>query len=79
MQNTQTQTQIQPGHYDLDPQRSVIRFRTRHLFGLGPVGGTFALRSGAVSVTDPLDGSTFAQSRIFAIAFPRSSKAKSPS
>ena len=57
MQNTQTQTQLQPGHYDLDPQRSVIRFRTRHLFGLGPVRGTFALRSGAVSVTDPLDGS----------------------
>lgn len=58
MQTTQAQTSIQPGDYDIDPQRTTIRFRTRHLFGLGPVRGTFAIRSGAVRATDPLDAST---------------------
>jgi polyisoprenoid-binding protein YceI len=57
MQSTQGHTSIQPGDYDIDPERTTIRFRTRHMFGLGPVRGTFALRSGAVSVTDPVDGS----------------------
>jgi polyisoprenoid-binding protein YceI len=57
MQSTQVHTSIQPGDYDIDPQRTTIRFRTRHMFGLGPVRGTFALRSGAASVTDPVDGS----------------------
>ena len=57
MQPTQAHTSIQSGDYDIDPARTTIRFRTRHMFGLGPVRGTFALRSGAVSVTDPVDGS----------------------
>jgi polyisoprenoid-binding protein YceI len=57
MHTTQAHTSIQPGDYDIDPQRTTIRFRTRHMFGLGPVRGSFALRSGAVSVTEPLDGS----------------------
>lgn len=58
MQTTHALTSIQTGSYDIDPERTTIRFRTRHMFGLGPVRGTFAIRSGAVSVTDPLDGST---------------------
>src|SRR5262245_48558113 len=58
MQTTQAHISIQPGDYDIDPERSTLRFRTRHLFGLGPVRGTFAIRSGAVRVTDPLDAST---------------------
>jgi polyisoprenoid-binding protein YceI len=58
MQPTQALSPIQAGRYDLDPQRSAIRFRTRHMFGLGPVRGTFAIRSGAVLVADPLDAST---------------------
>src|SRR5215472_14407120 len=57
MQMTHAPTSIRPGNYDVDPQRTTIRFRTRHMFGLGPVRGTFALRSGAVTVTDPVDGS----------------------
>ena len=57
MQSTQAHINIQAGDYDIDPQRTTIRFRTRHMFGLGPVRGTFAVWSGAVSVTDPLDGS----------------------
>ena len=31
-----------------------MAFRTRHLFGLAPVRGTFRIRSGAVDVTEPL-------------------------
>jgi polyisoprenoid-binding protein YceI len=58
MQTTHALTSIQTGSYDIDPERTTIRFRTRHMFGLGPVRGTFAIRSGAASVTDPLDGST---------------------
>jgi polyisoprenoid-binding protein YceI len=57
MQSTPVHTPLLPGSYDIDPERTAIRFRTRHLFGLGPVRGTFAVRSGAVSVTDPLAGS----------------------
>ena len=28
-------TTPQPGHYDIDPDRSRVTFATRHLFGLG--------------------------------------------
>jgi polyisoprenoid-binding protein YceI len=58
MQPTQALSPIHTGSYDIDPQRSAIRFRTRHMFGLGPVRGTFAIRSGAVRVADPVDAST---------------------
>jgi polyisoprenoid-binding protein YceI len=52
---------IQPGHYDIDPGRSTVTFGTRHLFGLAPVRGTFAIRRGAVDVIEP-----FAESAIYA-------------
>lgn len=42
-----------PGTYRIDPERSVITFRTRHLFGLGAVGGIVRLRSGEIRVADP--------------------------
>jgi polyisoprenoid-binding protein YceI len=42
-----------PGTYQIDPERSVITFRTRHLFGLGPVRGTFRLRAGEIRVAEP--------------------------
>ena len=42
------------GHYDIDISRSVITFSTRHLFGLGPVRGSFAVRAGSVQVAEPL-------------------------
>jgi polyisoprenoid-binding protein YceI len=42
------------GQYEIDPGHSVVRFRTRHLFGLAPVRGTFAIRSGTVGVAEPL-------------------------
>jgi polyisoprenoid-binding protein YceI len=46
------------GHYHLDPRRSTIAFRTRHMFGLGRVQGSFALRGGELTVADPATGST---------------------
>ena len=49
-------TTPQPGHYDIDPGRSRVTFRTRHLFGLAPVRGSFAIRSGVADVADPIDG-----------------------
>jgi polyisoprenoid-binding protein YceI len=51
----------QLGRYEIDPGSSRISFRTRHLFGLAPVRGTFAIRSGIVDVAEPV-----AQSRIHA-------------
>jgi polyisoprenoid-binding protein YceI len=41
------------GHYDIDISRSVITFSTRHLFGLGPVRGSFSIRSGSMNITEP--------------------------
>lgn len=46
------------GHYKIDTSQSRVRFRTRHMFGLGPVRGTFAIRSGAADVAEPLADST---------------------
>ena len=45
----------QPGHYDIDPDRSRVTFATRHLFGLGRVKGSFAVRSGRADIADPLE------------------------
>lgn len=48
-------TQVpQLGHYEIDVSRSRVEFRTRHMFGLGPVRGTFAIRSGSVDIAEPL-------------------------
>ena len=35
-----------PGRYDIDTSYSSVTFRTRHLFGLAPVHGSFAIRNG---------------------------------
>jgi polyisoprenoid-binding protein YceI len=43
----------QTGRYDIDPSRSTVTFRTRHLFGLAPVRGTFAVRAGTVDLDGP--------------------------
>jgi polyisoprenoid-binding protein YceI len=51
-------TTIPPaGRYRLDPTRSTISISTRHLFGLGPVHATLALRDGRIQVNDPVTGS----------------------
>jgi polyisoprenoid-binding protein YceI len=45
----------QPGHYDIDPDQSLVTFATRHLFGLGRVKGSFAVRRGSADIADPLE------------------------
>jgi polyisoprenoid-binding protein YceI len=45
----------QPGHYDIDPDRSRVTFATRHLFGLGRVKGSFAVLQGSADIADPLE------------------------
>jgi polyisoprenoid-binding protein YceI len=44
----------QLGRYEIDPAHSRIRFRTRHLFGLAPVRGTFTIRRGTVDIVEPI-------------------------
>ena len=51
----------QPGRYEIDTSSSAITFRTRHMFGLAPVRGSFAFRAATIDVADPL-----ADSRIHA-------------
>ena len=46
-----------PGNYRIDPGRSQITFRTRHLFGLAAVRGTFRLHEGEIRVADPAETS----------------------
>ena len=56
MQTTSSLTEATPqlGRYQIDPASSSVTFRTRHLFGLAPVRGRFAIRAGTVDVTEPL-------------------------
>lgn len=51
-----TQT-VPPGRYEIDASQSAVRFRTRHMFGLGPVRGTFAIQSGSAEIGEALAGS----------------------
>ena len=59
MQTTRNLTGAIPqlGRYQIDPGGSSVTFRTRHLFGLAPVRGRFAIRGGTVDVAEPLTGS----------------------
>jgi len=43
-----------PGRYEIDISCSAVTFRTRHLFGLAPVRGSFAIRAGTIDVDEPL-------------------------
>ncbi len=49
-----------PGRYRISPAQSAVAVRTRHLFGLGPVRATIALRDGLIVVTSPPRASTAA-------------------
>ncbi len=46
------------GHYRIDPVRSTVSFTTRHMFGLGGVTGTFAIREAELVVGDPVTSTT---------------------
>jgi polyisoprenoid-binding protein YceI len=56
------------GHYEIDVRQSRVTFRTRHMFGLGPVRGTFAIRSGSADIAEPLADSVV-QAEIDAASF----------
>lgn len=56
------------GHYRIDTEQSTVTFATRHIFGLAPVRGTFALRDGSIMVADPVSESTV-RARIAASSF----------
>jgi len=45
------------GRYEIDVGRSSVTFRTRHLFGLAPVRGSFAIRAGTVEIAEPISDS----------------------
>jgi polyisoprenoid-binding protein YceI len=61
-QHDPTATTPRLGRYEIDPVRSRVSFRTRHLFGLGPVRGTFAIQAGTVHVSEPLaDSGVYAE------------------
>lgn len=63
-----TTTSIQLGRYSIDTTASTISFRTRHLFGLAPVRGTFTIHSGTVDICDPTTDSRV-QVRVDAASF----------
>ena len=47
-----------PGRYTISPAHSTVTVRTRHLFGLGAVRATLALRDGRILVTRQPEAST---------------------
>ena len=53
----ETQVIPRPGRYEIDTRGSAVTFRTRHLFGLAPVRGSFAIQAGTIDVAEPLAGS----------------------
>ena len=53
----QTRVTPRPGRYEIDTSCSAVTFRTRHLFGLAPVRGSFAIQAGTIDVAEPLAGS----------------------
>jgi polyisoprenoid-binding protein YceI len=46
------------GAYRVDVDESTISFTTKHMFGLGTVRGTFALREGRIDVAEQMGAST---------------------
>jgi polyisoprenoid-binding protein YceI len=56
--NLLTSTDIRPGTYLIDPARSTAEFTATHVFGLKPVHGTMAVRSGTVMIAQESRHST---------------------
>lgn len=54
-----TSPAIRPGTYQIDTKASTVSFRTRHMFGLGAVHGSFTIRNGSITVNEgPSQGRT---------------------
>lgn len=51
-------TTPQLGRYTINTASSTIAFKTRHMFGLGWVSGTFAISTGTIDIAEPLAEST---------------------
>jgi polyisoprenoid-binding protein YceI len=64
-----------PGRYRISPADSTVTVRTRHLFGLGAVRATLALRDGRIVVTAPPEAST-ASARFAASTFVSGNEAR---
>jgi polyisoprenoid-binding protein YceI len=45
------------GRYLIDGDGSAVRFRTRHMFGLAPVRGTFDICAGTIDIAEPITDS----------------------
>jgi polyisoprenoid-binding protein YceI len=45
------------GVYRVDPATTTVAFHTRHIFGLGPVHGSFGLRAASLEVAEPITAS----------------------
>jgi polyisoprenoid-binding protein YceI len=58
----------QPGRYRISPEQCTVAIRTRHLFGLGRVRATLAVRDGRIQVSAPPEASTV-QARFAASTF----------
>ncbi|MFH8487213.1 YceI family protein [Streptomyces longisporoflavus] len=55
---TRTEQNVpESGTYEIDPMASTVRFRTRTVFGLFPVRGTFDIGRGVITVTDAVEDS----------------------
>jgi polyisoprenoid-binding protein YceI len=54
----ETRVTPRPGRYEIDTSCSAVTFQTRHLFGLAPVRGSFAIRAGTVDVAESLADSS---------------------
>jgi polyisoprenoid-binding protein YceI len=70
-------TTPQPGHYDIEPGRSRVTFVTRHLFGLGRVKGSFAIRGGSADIADPI-GASVIRTQIDAGSFRTGNEQRDP-
>lgn len=64
-----------PGRYEIDTADSTLVFTTRHVFGLLPVRGTFAVKGGTVDVVEPLAASS-AHAEIAADSFATGNRAR---
>jgi polyisoprenoid-binding protein YceI len=61
------------GRYRINPARSSVTFRTRHMFGLGTVSGTMLVTSGAITL-DPAVPRASVTAAISASSFSTSNK-----
>lgn len=47
-----------PGAYRLDPTKSQVRYKGKHMFGMGTVHATFAIQGGELRIGEPLTTSS---------------------